>query len=45
MYTLRKIKFTLHELLAIALFLFIGGVAGTLILVLYLMMAEGVFQY
>jgi len=45
MYTLRKIKLTLHELLGIALFLFIGGVVGTIILVLYLMMEEGVFQY
>ncbi|EBU8903246.1 hypothetical protein D4F80_02860 [Salmonella enterica subsp. enterica serovar Adabraka] len=36
-YFLRKIKFTNRELLVIASFMLVGGTAGTIVFVLYLM--------
>ncbi|QET66179.1 MULTISPECIES: hypothetical protein [Citrobacter freundii complex] len=38
-------KYTSRDQLAIAAVLFLGGIAGAIVLAMYLMMQEGVFLY
>lgn len=40
-----NLKYTNRDQLAIAAVLFLGGIAGAIVLVLYLMMLEGIFLY
>lgn len=43
--TLSSAKYTNRDQLAIAAALLSGGIAGVIVLVLYLMMLEGIFLY
>lgn len=40
-----KVKYSNRDQLAIAAVLFLGGIAGVIVLAMYLMMQEGVFLY
>lgn len=40
-----NLKYTNRDQLAIAAVLFLGGIAGAIVLAMYLMMLEGIFLY